>query len=124
MRAKAAPLRPVRAKFGNIKADGFDSRKERDFARTLDQRRRAAARTERVVGVERQVAYQLVPTQRDGMGRLLEKMVQYKADFRVTYADGHIEVIDVKGPATRTLPSYVIKRKLMLHVHGVRVLEV
>jgi hypothetical protein len=42
------------------------------------------------------------------------------ADFRVTRADGRVDVIDVKGYKT---PEYIIKRKLMLWVHGIRVIE-
>lgn len=37
--------------------------------------------------------------------------IKYKADFRVTYTDKHVEVIDVKG---RKTPEFLLKRKLLL----------
>jgi hypothetical protein len=37
--------------------------------------------------------------------------IYYEADFRVTYADGHIEIEDVKSTATRT-KTYMMKRKM------------
>ena len=37
--------------------------------------------------------------------------INYKADFRLYYPDGKVEVIDVKGFRTR---EYLIKRKLLL----------
>lgn len=38
--------------------------------------------------------------------------IKYYADFVVTYADGHREVIDVKGMRTEV---YKIKKKLLLN---------
>ncbi len=38
--------------------------------------------------------------------------IQYIADFEVTYNDGHVEVIDVKGKLTDT---FLIKRKMLLY---------
>jgi len=35
--------------------------------------------------------------------------ITYKADFKVTYADGHVEIIDVKGMMTK---DFTIKQKL------------
>jgi hypothetical protein len=78
----------------------------------------------RVVRIERQVPFQLLPRQLDERtGRLIEREVKYIADFVVTYADDRIEVIDVKSPITKRLPTYIIKRKLMLWVHKIRIIE-
>lgn len=69
-----------------------------------------------------QVKYPLIPTQRDADGKLLEHGVSYIADF--VYKDlrtGQEIVEDAKG--VRTM-EYIIKRKLMLHVHGIRIREV
>lgn len=38
--------------------------------------------------------------------------ITYKADFKVTYIDGHIEVIDVKGKMTE---EFKLKRKMLLY---------
>ncbi|EPB8173126.1 DUF1064 domain-containing protein [Clostridium perfringens] len=38
--------------------------------------------------------------------------IKYKADFRVTYTDKHIEVIDVKG---QILNDFKLKRKMLIH---------
>lgn len=77
-----------------------------------------------------QVRYDLVPEQREPdkigprggvrRGKLLEKPVYYVADF-VYQQDGETVVEDAKGHRTR---DYIIKRKLMLWVHGIRVREV
>ncbi|GAB4464458.1 MAG: hypothetical protein OHK0044_01870 [Burkholderiaceae bacterium] len=60
----------------------------------------------------------LVPRQTIG-GRVVERAVKYIADFVYT-KDGKMVVEDTKGCRTR---DYVIKRKLMLYVHGIRILE-
>lgn len=39
----------------------------------------------------------------------LYREITYKADFKVTYADGHVEIIDVKGMVTK---DFAIKRKV------------
>jgi len=51
---------------------------------------------------------------------LIERKVSYVADF--VYARGNELVVeDVKGVRTQ---EYIIKRKLMLHIHGIRIKEV
>lgn len=109
-------------KYGNVKtaADSgaqFDSAKECRTARDLEFARNAKDPSLRVVEVKRQVWYLVIPKQ-DG-----ERSASYVADFVATYADGHDEVIDTKSEITRKLPVYVLKRKLMLHVHGIRIRE-
>lgn len=103
--------------------DGFDSRKERRVFAELEATRRASDPRERASAIERQVKYELVPAQYDAKGRCVERAVTYVADFKVTYADGHVEVIDAKSSFTRKLPVYVVKRKLMLWRFGVPVRE-
>ena len=71
----------------------------------------------KITELRRQVKFELVPKQ-DG-----EKPVRYYADF--TYQEnGELVVEDVKSPATRENDTYIIKRKLMLHVHNIRIREV
>lgn len=112
-----------------VKVDGivFDSRKEADRWRELKLLERAGKITE----LKRQVKFTLIPTQRkfcceiDKSGRfkkgeVLERPAVYIADF--TYMqDGKYVVEDTKGVKT---PEYVIKRKLMLFLQGIRIREV
>jgi len=51
---------------------------------------------------------------------LLERACIYKADFSYKLKDGTLVVEDCKGKRTK---EYIIKRKLMLFVHGIRILE-
>ena len=111
------------SKFRNIAHRGFDSKKEARVHQELELRRHATITALRVVSIERQVRFELLPKQVDEGGKLLERPVTYVADFVVRYADGRGEVIDVKSPVTRRLAVYVLKRKLMLFRHGLRVIE-
>lgn len=102
-------------KYKNIKSGGFDSRKE--------ERRHAELRILEAQGaiqfLETQKSFILVPKQAG------ERAVTYRADF--WYYDILAEewvCEDVKSPFTRKIPAYIIKRKLMLHVHGIRIKEV
>lgn len=80
-----------------------------------------------------QVPFELIPTQREPdtvgvrggikQGKCIEKKCEYYADFVYKDANGNVVVEDAKSPATRT-EAYKIKRKLMLWVHGIRVIEV
>jgi hypothetical protein len=75
-----------------------------------------------------QVKYVLIPSQRGDNGKVIEKECSYIADF--VYHDNRANktiVEDVKGysnPASATYAKFVIKRKLMLYIHGIRVVEV
>lgn len=53
-------------------------------------------------------------------GRLIEKECSYIADF-VYKENGETVVEDTKGFRTK---DYIIKRKLMLHIHGIRIKEI
>lgn len=39
------------------------------------------------------------------------RAIRYRADFEVKYADGHTEIVDVKGKRTK---EYLIKKKMLL----------
>ena len=70
--------------------------------------------------LKRQVRFTVLPAQYDEKGRLIEKEVTYVADF--TYIkNGKLVVEDVKGFKT---PEYILKRKMMLYVNGIRVMEI
>lgn len=78
--------------------------------------------------LQMQVKYVLIPSQKDDKGKVIEKECSYIADF--VYFDNWQNktiVEDVKGytnPASATYAKFVIKRKLMLYIHGIRVVEV
>jgi hypothetical protein len=90
----------------------FDSKKEADFAKNLESRKHAHELNERVTRVEYQVAYPITAK---------NKVVShYFADFRITYADLHQEVVDVKGMKT---PVYKLKKKLVEALHDIKIIE-
>ena len=76
-------------------------------------------RVGQVSDLQRQVKFELIPSQRIN-GKVVERACTYIADF-VYYQDGQKVVEDTKGFRTT---DYIIKRKLMLHVHGIRIVEV
>lgn len=116
-----------------ITRDGmtFDSLKEYRRFCELRLLEKAGAITE----LETQKAFELIPAQyetferygkkgqrlKDGK-RCIEKSVVYRADF-VYKENGKIVVEDTKSEATKT-KDYIIKRKLLLYVHGIRIKEV
>lgn len=54
-----------------------------------------------------------------------KKVCKYIADFRVTYADGHVEIEDVKGFKRGSAYSYFrLKKKLVEALHGITIIEV
>lgn len=50
-------------------------------------------------------------------------IAKYIADFVLYYADGRVEVIDVKSDATRVIGVYRIKKALMFAIHKIQVIE-
>ena len=124
------------SKYGNRKvvADGivFDSIKEK---RRWDELKLAEA-AGAIGDLRRQVRFELIPAQREPdtrgpkggviKGRLIERKVEYVADF--VYIDlqtGEKVVEDVKGMREGTAYAvFKIKRKLMLERFGIRVKEI
>lgn len=107
----------------------FDSMHEAHRYRELSLLQRAGEITE----LEMQKEFELIPAQyeifarygkkgqriTDGK-RCIEKPVKYKADF--VYKENGEEIVeDAKGVKTK---DYIIKRKLMLYVHGIKIKEV
>lgn len=121
-------------KYGNkkITVDGvtFDSRKE--YLRWCELC--LLEKAGQIADLQRQVKYELIPAQyeeyerysektgkrlKNGL-RCVEKECSYIADF-VYRQDGQTVVEDTKGYKTE---AYIIKRKLMLYIHGIRVHEI
>ena len=109
------------SKYGNrkITADGqtFDSMKEFRRWRELKLLERAGE-----IGLlRRQVPFDLLPAQYDERtGKIIERGVRYVADF-VYQTEGFTVVEDTKGMRTK---EYILKRKMMLYFHGIRIQEV
>ena len=117
------------SKYSNqkITRDGmtFDSLKE--YRRFCELR--LLEKAGQITALERQVKFVLIPAQyepdtigkRGGVkrGKLLEREVAYIADFVYTQ-DGKRIVEDSKGFRTA---DYIIKRKLLLYMHGIRIKE-
>lgn len=107
-------------KYHNIKtktADGIvhDSRKEARRWCELKLLEKAG----KITDLDRQVKFELIPKQ-DG-----ERACHYVADFVYHNAeDGKKVVEDVKSEATRKNKEFVIKRKLMLYIHGIKIREI
>ena len=93
----------------------FDSRRE--LNRWLELR--LLERAGEIRELQRQVAYELVPAQRDWHGQHV-RAVRYVADFVYRTATGVLIVEDAKGIRT---PEYRLKAMLMLWRHGITVIE-
>ena len=93
----------------------FDSAKEvRRYAEL-----KVLQRAGQIKDLRRQVRYELIPAQRREDGKVIEQACAYIADF-VYIENGNTVVEDTKGYRT---PEYIIKRKLMLYRHGIRIKE-
>jgi len=89
----------------------FDSEKEGQRYQELKLLQRAG----KIRDLRMQVEFELIPKQAG------ERACKYKADFVYHLAGtGEMVVEDVKGKRTR---EYIIKRKLMLWRHGIKIVE-
>lgn len=118
-----------------VDGETFDSKAEYKRYKQL----RLLVDTGQIKNLARQVEFTLISEQRgesEGVyskgahkgepkpGKLLERPVSYVADFMYEQ-NGETIVEDVKGcKSSRAYDIFVIKRKLMLYVHGIRVKEV
>ena len=112
-----------------VNGEKFDSKKEHSRFKQLSLLEKAGV----ITNLKRQVKYELIPAQyetferygktgkrlKDGR-KCVENAVTYYADF-VYETDGKTVVEDAKGVKTK---DYIIKRKLMLYVHGSKISEV
>lgn len=103
-------------KYHAQKSGGYASRKEHRRANELRLLQRAGL----ISNLREQVPYELIPTQRAPDGKVIERACSYIADFVYTDQHGNTVVEDTKGVRTDV---YRIKRKLMLHVHGITITE-
>lgn len=116
-----------------VEIDGikFDSVKE--SRRFLELK--AMEEAEVISDLKRQVKYVLIPAQREPdtvgkrggkiKGKLLERECSYVADFVYNDVQGNTVVEDVKGyRGGGAYEIFKIKRKLMLYVHGIKIIEI
>lgn len=103
-----------------VEVDGvkFDSKREYARYRDLVLLQRAG----HISDLQRQVPFELIPKQRRADGKV-ERAVTYVADH-VYIENGARVVEDLKSALTVKLDAYILKRKLMLHVHGITIKEV
>ncbi len=109
----------------------FQSRKEAQRYCEL----RLLEKAGKISSLELQKVFELIPAQYETSaefytkgknkgerkkGKCIEKAVTYKADFVYIDENGYTVVEDTKGFKTK---DYVIKRKLMLFVYGIRIIE-
>lgn len=121
-------------KYGNKKVfyDGieFDSKKEARRYTELKLLQRAG----KITALELQKEFELIPAQYEQItreeyikskgkktrGKCIERACKYKADFYYI-ENGRQVVEDTKGFRTK---DYIIKRKLMLWVYGIKIREI
>lgn len=101
----------------------FDSMAEYRYWIKLNELRKAINPSDRVTDIERQVTY---PINVNGY-----KIGRYIADFRVTYADGRTEVVDIKNPylmgkgrASGTAQLFNYKRKLVKALYNIDIIVI
>ena len=95
----------------------FASRKEAKRYQELKLLERAGE----ISNLNRQVKFNLLPSQHDSSGKVIERGVSYIADFTYFDKKGDWIVEDTKGVRT---PEYILKRKMMLYFTGIRIVEV
>lgn len=102
-----------------ITSDGIEHASQKEANRWCELK--LLERAGKIKDLQRQVKFTLIPTQYEDK-KLVERECAYIADFVYLNAeDGKMVVEDTKGFKTK---DYVIKRKLMLYVHHVKIKEV
>jgi hypothetical protein len=105
----------------------FDSKKEAKRYTELHLLETAGA----ISDLQMQVKFVLIPAQREPdsvgpkggikKGKVIEREVDYIADFVYKNSSGETVVEDTKGFRTT---DYILKRKMMLFFHGIRIVEI
>ena len=123
--SKPTPQKPIvgqsRPKYGNSKVEvngtKYDSKKEAKRASELETQERLGL----ISHLEKQKKFVLQPSFKF-MGHTIRE-ISYVADF--VYMDNGTQVVeDVKSPITRKNPVYLLKKKMMMYVHGIEIKEV
>lgn len=111
------PALRKKPKYGSQATGKHASKREAKRSQELRMMEQAG----KISNLQEQVKYILIPSQRGPDGKVIERQVTYTADFVYLDADGNQVVEDSKGFKTQ---QYVLRRKLLLWVHGIRIKEV
>lgn len=114
-------------KIVELNGEKFHSIKEMEHYKKLLIRQKLGE----ISNLTRQSKWELIPSQyqyfesiKNGKSttkqKLIERSVHYYADFEYI-ENGELKVVDTKGIRTK---DFIIKRKLMLHVHKIKIIEV
>lgn len=110
-------VEPRYSKYNSKRCHGYASEKEYHRSQELKLLLRGGF----ISDLREQVRFLLIPSQVNGEGTK-ERPVHYIADFvYIDNATGKTVVEDTKGFKT---PEYIIKRKLMLFIHGITIKEI
>jgi hypothetical protein len=101
----------VTAKYGNVRTNGYASKREAELGAKLAILFRAG----KIEDLKEQVHIILIP----GKGKL--KGITYVADFTYNDLDGTPHVLDAKGCRT---PVYKLKRKMLKLLHDIDIEEI
>ena len=102
-----------KAVFDGIK---FDSTKEKNYYAKLCMLKRVTDPEKKVIRIETQVRYDIIINDK--------KCFFYKLDFKVEYADGRIEHIDIKGCKTGCgYQMFRLKKKCVEAQFGIKIIE-
>jgi len=97
----------------------YMSKLEMDYRKRLELLQKAKYVKDRVVSIEEQVPFPCtIQNIKTGTYQLICK---YVLDFKVTYEDGRVEYVDVKGVKTSI---YALKKKLVEALYGIKIKEV
>lgn len=110
----------MKQKYSNVNYHGYASKKEYYRSEKL----KILQKIGEISDLKEQVSFELIPAQYemiDGKKKCIERAINYIADFTYLDKKGNFIVEDTKGFRTQ---SYIIKRKLMLFIHGIKIKEV
>lgn len=94
----------------------FDSKKEADYYVRLVMQKKAKDENERVIEIELQPRYDIIVND--------VNIGFYKADFKVKYATGKVQVVDVKGlKQGSAYQLFRLKKKLVEALYNIRIIE-
>ncbi|PEB52464.1 hypothetical protein COO03_11805 [Bacillus sp. AFS098217] len=93
----------------------FDSKSEADYYKYLKKQ-------EDVAHIECHPQYELIPSFEikssiTKNGKSKKSAMKFTPDFKVTYSDGQIEVVDVKGSKKAINEGFPLRKKLWEYLH-------
>lgn len=109
-----------KSKYNNQRSEhageSYQSKAEANYARNLDLMKIATTEKDRVVKWERQIKFPIAVKKKH--------ICNYYLDFKVEYADGRTEYVDVKGYQKGVAYGlFTIKKKLVEALYGITIIE-